>query len=55
MVTPFYFVVIQVERETVMTMEMLKILTREKQTIEAPNPQPEATSLRDTDRDTPYP
>ena len=35
-------------------MEMLKILTREKQTVKAPNPQPETTSLRDTSRDTPY-
>ena len=34
-------------------MEMLKILTREKQTVEAPNPQPETTPLRGTGEDTP--
>ena len=36
-------------------MEMLKILTSEKQTIETPNPQSEITPLRDTSGDTPYP
>ena len=35
--------------------EMLKILTREKQTIEAPNSQPETTPLKGTNGDTPYP
>ena len=34
--------------------EMLKILTKEKQTIEAPNPQPKTTPLRGTSGDTPY-
>ena len=34
--------------------EMLKILTREKQTVEAPNLQPKATPLRDTGGDTLY-
>ena len=33
-------------------MEMLKILTKEKQTVETPNPQPETTSLRGTGGDT---
>ena len=36
-------------------MEMLKILTKEKQIVEAPNLQPETTPLRGTDGDTPYP
>ena len=35
-------------------MEMLKILTREKQTVKAPNLQPETMPLRGTNRDTPY-
>ena len=35
-------------------MEMLKILTREKQSDEAPNPQTEATPLRGTGENTPY-
>ena len=35
-------------------MKMLKILTKEKQTVETPNPQPETTSLRGTSGDTPY-
>ena len=36
-------------------MEMLKILTKEKQTIEASNPQSETTPLRGTGEDTSYP
>ena len=36
-------------------MEMLKLLTREKQTVEAPNPQPETTPLRGTSGDALYP
>ena len=36
-------------------MEMLTILTSEKQTVETPNPQLEITPLRDTSGDTPYP
>ena len=36
-------------------MEILKILTREKQTVEAPNLQPKTTPLRDTGGNTPYP
>ena len=36
-------------------MKMLKILTREKQIVEVPNPQPEAIPLRDTGGDTSYP
>ena len=36
-------------------MEMLKILTMEKQTIEARNPQPKTTPLRGTGGDAPYP
>ena len=35
--------------------EMLKILTREKQTVEAPNLQPKTTPLKGTGGDTPYP
>ena len=35
-------------------MEMLKILTREKQIVEAPNPQSETTPLKGTGGDTPY-
>ena len=35
-------------------MEMLKILTWKKKTVETPNPQPETTSLRGTSGDTPY-
>ena len=35
--------------------EMLKILTKEKQTAEAPNPQSETTPLRGTGGDTSYP
>ena len=36
-------------------MEMLKILTREKQSTKTPNPQIEATPLKGTGEDTPYP
>ena len=36
-------------------MEMLKVLTKEKQTVETPNSQPETTPLRSTGGDTPYP
>ena len=36
-------------------MEILKILTKEKQIVEAPNLQPETTPLRGIDGDTPYP
>ena len=36
-------------------MEMLKILTSEKQTVEALNLQPETTPLRGTSADTLYP
>ena len=36
-------------------MEMLKILTREKQSAETPNTQIETTLLGGTSRDTPYP
>ena len=36
-------------------MEMLKILTMEKQSAEALNPQTETTPLKGTDEDTPYP
>ena len=35
-------------------MEMLKILTKEKQTVEAPNLQPKTTPLKGTGGDTPY-
>ena len=36
-------------------MKMLKILTKEKQTVEAPNPQPETTSLKGTNGNALYP
>ena len=36
-------------------MEMLKMLTREKQSAGAPNPQTKTTPLRGTGGDTPYP
>ena len=35
-------------------MEMLKMLTREKQSVETPNPQTETTPLRGTGKDTTY-
>ena len=34
---------------------MLKMLTKKKQSVEAPNPQTEATPIRGTGEDTPYP
>ena len=36
-------------------MEMLKLLTREKQSAETPNTQIEAISIRGTRKNTPYP
>ena len=36
-------------------MEMLKMLTKDKQSTEASNPQAEATPLRNTGEDTLYP
>ena len=35
-------------------MEMLKMLTKEKQSVEAPNPQIETTPLKGTNEDTLY-
>ena len=36
-------------------MEILKMLTREKQSVEAPNPQTKTIPLKGTGGDTPYP